>query len=299
MRIPLVVLVAACGSDPSSPPIADATARCTDVQVIVGNWTLTGRDQVSAAVPAGCYQIDGSLTVTGPAITTLAPLGDLRGVRDLIIDDTRLTTIDTLSPLRVTGSIAVNHNQVLVDLGKLEVSPGDTLGSVSVKFDPQLRDLDRLSQVGAIEGGLEIGLADALTSIALPEVDRIEGGLRIHDNDALIAIDLPGITSITGDLTIQNNPAWAELALWELHVVHGNVVIDNNDALDELPGVSAPESIDGNLQITNNATLTGIGAFLRATQVRGRLEVVDNPSLHYDPHSLHWCTAASGCTVTY
>lgn len=299
MRIAPVVLLAACSSQPVSPPDdgVSPSPRCTDVQVVTGSWNLSGNQVTGGAVPDGCYRLEGSLTVTG-AVTSLAPLGDLRGVTDLVIDNTMLKSIDTPEALHVPGSIVVNHNDVLVDLGNVEVALDDTLTGLQIKFNDALADIGALAHLTMVTGQVEIGNNDALETIDLRALDRAEGGLDIHDNDVLVEIDLQRLASVTMDFRIANNPSWTRLAAMQLSFVHGNLVIDNNDAIVAIDAFQPLMAIDGNVQITGNASLTSIGLLAHA-HIGGQLQVVGNPSLSYDTHHLGWCTAANGCTVTY
>ena len=115
------------------------TAKCDQMQSVSGNWTMNANNDITSdgndSLPSGCYSIDGSLTLTGSSIDSVSKLGDIREVVDLVIDDTMLEKIDSMSPIHVTGSVTINHNDVLTDLTNLDFQAADTLTGITITYN--------------------------------------------------------------------------------------------------------------------------------------------------------------------
>src|SRR5688572_1154323 len=117
-------------------------------------------------LPTQCWRLNGKLTVSGVAVSSLAKLGDLRGVKDLVIENTSLTTLDTTAPLQVEGAIRIVGNAKLTDLTKLEPSVTQ-ISSIVVDNNPVLANLGGLGKVTRVMGETTITSNPKLTSIAL------------------------------------------------------------------------------------------------------------------------------------
>ena len=78
------------------------------------NLTLTGTDSI-ANLPSSCWQLNGTLTINGTA-SSLAKLGDLRQVKDLVINGGSLTSIDMSEGLTVTAQ--ARHRELEADVAR-------------------------------------------------------------------------------------------------------------------------------------------------------------------------------------
>jgi hypothetical protein len=220
-----------------------------------------------STLPTGCWKLDGKLTIDS-SVTTLASLGDLRGVSQLVMTGSQLTSLDTPSPLAVSDSIDIENNAKLTDLNNLSVSTDDSCGAyvstVTVTGNSELTGLGGLNQLRCVSGAATFQNNIAMTTLDLSYAKRLEGGLTIQDNTALTSLKLNQLTSVTEGITIKNNAALTSLGSWaQLQFVHGSLMIDTNAAITTLEGTlpTASIMIEGALTITNNAKLTEVGEF--------------------------------------
>ena len=273
--------------DDSALPDADTSAAACDTPV-VKTMNITVSDATTLkSIPTACWTLKGSLTVMGTA-TSLAKLGDLRQVDDLVINGGALTTIDTPSPLAVTHSVDIEGNANLTSLANLTL-PNDAtcltyIDSITVKANPKLTDLGGVAQMMCVSSAAVISNNVNLTSIKLDAAQRLEGGLEVSYNDKLTSLSIGNVQSITHDLIIQNNKALTSFTtLSKLHFMHGSILIDSNPLLVTLPTemLDPGPVVELNLTITNNATLTELGAFTTLAGVNGSINITNNAQLDY------------------
>jgi hypothetical protein len=272
------------GTGPDAGVEADA---CDSPTVKTMDVTLSDASTMKS-IPTGCWTLKGTLTVSGSA-TSLAKLGDLRTVDDLIINNGALTTIDTMMPLAVTHSLDVEGNANLTSLANVTL-PNDAsclsyIDSITVKANPKLTDLGGVANMMCVSAAVIISNNVNLTTVKLDQAQRLEGGLEVSYNDRMTTLTLGNVQSITHDMIIQNNKALtAFTTLAKLHFMHGSIFIDSNPLLTNLPTemVSSPSpTVEVNLTITNNATLTQLGAFTKLFGVNGIINITNNAQLDY------------------
>ena len=255
------------------------TVKTMDVTVSDGN--------TMKSIPSGCWQLKGTLTVMGAA-TSLAKLGDLRTVDNLVINGGNLTTIDTTAPLAVTHSLDIEGNANLTSLANVTLPNDGTcltyIDSITVKANPKLTDLGGVANMMCVSAAAVISNNVNLTSVKLDQAVRLEGGLEISYNDRLTSITLGNVSSITHDVIISNNKALTSFTtLSKLHFMHGSMFIDSNPLLVTLPTemMSPGPVVELNLTITNNAALTQLGAFTKLSGVNGIINITNNAQLDY------------------
>jgi hypothetical protein len=272
---------------------------CNDLVTKTMDLTLSGSSSSYTNLPTGCWKLDGKLTVSG-SVASLADLGDLRGVADLVIDSAPLARIDTKSPLQVTRSIDIRNTTKLTDLANLAIPDDVTclsyLASVSIVANSALTSLGGLGQLRCVSGSVTIQNNVNLTSIALDHARRLEGGLTIQDNTALTQLSLAALESVSQDLVIRHNVALTSVAAMPaLQYLHGSVIIDNNTALTTLPSAmgTTPPVVEGALAITANPKLTNLGQFAHLSGVNTTISVSNNGQLDF-------CAAREvGCCVPH
>jgi len=137
--------------------------------------------------PDGCLTVLDGFNRARDAVVqlqSLAGLSSLRTVRCLILrDNIQLANVDALSNL---------------------VSVGE--GGMSITGVQQLANLDGLSNLATIDGGLNIGGNQLLTSVGLTSLTQVGGDLVISQNGRLASVaGLSRLTSVTGTTTISNN----------------------------------------------------------------------------------------------
>jgi hypothetical protein len=264
--------------DPDAGVDGATSAACDQFETKTMDLTISGSAGFTN-LPAGCWKLNGKLTLTGPAVTSLAKLGDLREVRDLVIDDTDLTKLDTKSIVEVSGDVTVRYNDKLTDLGNLAVKP--LAKSIVVEYNAELTSLGGLAKAEVISGATTVRNNAKLASLDLGRATRLEGGIVVQDNALLAKADLHSLTS-TADFTIRNNAALADLGtLAALHNVHGSFTLDNNDSLVTLANtmMTASTIVDLNLVITGNAKLTQLGGLAHMQYVTGTVTANSNSEL--------------------
>jgi hypothetical protein len=270
---------------------AATSGTCDELVEKTMDLTITGTAAFST-LPTTCWRLRGKLTLRGPAVTSVAKLGDLRGVTDLEIDDTDLVSIDTRGRIDVTGAIYIHHNDQLTDLAN--IAPKSTVRSLRVELNNALTGLGGLSQAMIVSGTTSIANNSKLAEVNLG-AQRLEGGLTIRDNLALSTIRLDALQS-SGAITIANNGALKTLAVSTLlKNVHGSLTIDNNDALTSLGNLGNGVIVGTSLAITGNAVLADVGQLDRAAQVFGTVQIANNAQLHPTrAHDLGCCVPTSG-----
>jgi len=278
-------------------PDAGTTAKSCDNPVVkTMDLTLTGTDSIGN-LPTGCWQLNGTLTVNGTA-TSLAKLGDLRQVEDLVINGGSLTSIDMSEGLTVTRKLDI-ENSKLTSLANITL-PDDAsclsyLDSVTVTANPSLTDLGSVADMMCVSGAVKISNNVNLAAVRLDKAQRLEGGVEISYNNKLTQLTFANVTSITGDLVVSNNAALTSFtSLANLKYMHGSITIDSNPVLTTLPTTmqAAPAPVvETNLTITNNPKLTELGAFTKLSGVDFLINISNNAALDV-------CEAkAVGCCV--
>jgi hypothetical protein len=286
------------GDDDGTGPDAGVSDKpCDDPTIKTGNITISGANSTVSNLPSGCWHLKGSLTVNG-SVASLAMLGDLRQVNDLVINGTSLTAIDMAAPLAVTNTVDIENNTKLTSLDGLQL-PDDAscltyLKSLDITANPALTDLGGAAHLMCVSGAVTIQNNVELTEIRLDSAQRLEGGIKIADNTRVTSFSVAA-NSITGDLTIQHNAALTAIAMPKLHYMHGSIIIDDNDLLTTLPTelMSPAPMVETNLTITNNAKLTELGQFTHLSSVNYVINITNNPQLDY-------CEAREiGCCVSH
>jgi hypothetical protein len=286
------------GGSGSAGSAGDTSCDTSNITVQSGDFDFTS-DASLTNIPKSCWQLAGKLTIDS-SVSSLAKLGDLRSVGDLVITSSGLTTIDTPNPLAVTGSIDVETNSKLNDLSNLSL-PTNTVGgsastcssfltAVTLKGNTAMTSMGGLNQLGCVIGLTDIENNTKLTDLDLSNAIRLEGGLTVSGNTAATSLELNNLVSVTGAMTISNNTALANLGQWSsLQFMHGPLTIDTNPALTTLAGVMNGAAngtvgtgimIEGELSITNNAKLTELGEFEYLSWAQ-QINIANNAQLDY------------------
>lgn len=280
-------------------PDAGTTDKTCDESAIVTKTMDLTFSGTANNLPTGCWKLNGKLTISS-SVDSLAKLGDLRGVTDLVIDGAALKTIDSALPLEVTRSIDIKNTTALTDLSNIKV-PNDVtcltyLASVSVVANSALTNLGGVGQIRCVSGPTIIQNNVNLTAITLDQAQRLEGGLTVQDNTRATSLSLAALTSVTGDLVITHNVALATIApMPSLQYLHGSVTITNNDVLLSLPSAMGSNRpvVEGTLTVSGNPKLTTLGQLSHLGGADGLITVSNNSSLDY-------CEArAAGCCIPH
>jgi hypothetical protein len=276
---------------------ADAAAAggpCVELEQVTGDLSIAGASGFED-LPTTCWTLTGTLTVAGPAVTSLDKLGDLRSVTNLEINNTELVTFDTRSPINVTGTIWIRYNSKLSNIAKLE--PTGDVGSITIEHNAALTSLGGLTKVARVTGETVISDNASLTSVELGSAKRLEGGLYVDDNPVVSSIDLARLTSV-GTLSIANNPALTSIKSSSLlGNVQGTFTINNNDALVSLGSLGMATTFSLNVIVSGNAKLTDLGELSHAQSVIGVVQITNNLALDQTrAHDIGCCVATGGYT---
>jgi len=193
-----------------------------------------------------CYDIRGTVTISGNDITNLNGLKNINRINTLIIrDNPSLTSLKGLDSLRVlTGYYGL-----------------------VIENNPSLTDLSALNNLEDAAYILFIANNDALTNLSgLNNLSEVHMYITISDNASLIDLSgLEGITN-TGHLSIYDNSSLQTLkGLDNLEYLGYELSIWNNTSLTnikDLKNLNELGLFDGNnkddLSIYNNSSLTSL-----------------------------------------
>jgi len=278
LALPLAGCLGDVGGDLPDRDHATDTS-CKNPKKLEENLTI--RDDADFdALPSGCWDLYGSLTLQGSSITSLDKLGTLVGVNNLFVTNTELTTLDSKEPLLVYGSVSITGNDKLTDLDNLEVEHADDLGvQVVVEDNLALTNIDGLSSLTRIEGDLTISGNPKLTTVSLRQLTGVDGTTKIADNAGLTSVDL-GKLSTVHRVEVTNNAALTTFAGFAATSIVGDVIVRSNTSLTTLGTMGSLGQIQGNLTIDNNRALTSLGLFTTSMQyLTGQLSITNNSSL--------------------
>jgi hypothetical protein len=280
---------AGVGSGSSTP------TGCDDLKIVTQNLTISGTSTFNN-LPTTCWKLSGKLVVTGPAVTSLAKLGDLREVTDLELNDSELTKIDTKNPLEISGDIYIHHNDKLTDL--TGIAPKSTVKSIRVEYNPVLTNVGALKNAAIVSGPTSIANNLKLQTIDLSGAQRLEGGLTISDNGALTGVTLTALQS-TGAITIARNPVLTTIGVGSaLNQVHSTFTLDDNDALTSLGQFGTSITFSSGVAVTGNAKLASLGQLSHAQSVLGIISINNNAALDLTyAHEVACCVTSGGFTA--
>lgn len=269
------------GSDDEGPDagVGSASATCDQIETKTMDISISGTAGFSG-LPTRCWKLNGKLTLAG-AMTSLDKLGDLREVRDLVIDGTDLAKFDTKSIVEVTGNLTIRYNNKLADI--TNVVPKATSASITIEYNPELVGIGGVSKASVVTGATTVRNNNKLAKLDLGAATRLEGGLLVQDNPVLGTIDLKMLDSVK-DLTIRNNTGLYDLGTFAaLDYVHGTLTIDNNDNLTTLGNtmMSGNIVVDLNVVVSGNLKLTEVGGLAHLKYVGGTVNATGNSALTY------------------
>ena len=272
-----------------------AATGCDDLEIVTKNLTVSGTSAFTG-LPTTCWKLNGKLVVTGPAVTSLAKLGDLREVTDLELNDSELAKLDMSHPLDVSGDIYIHNNDKLTDLSGIAAK--STVKSIRVEYNPLLTNLGGLKSATIVAGATTIANNSKLATVDLSSAQRLEGGLTISDNGVLKSISLTSLQS-TGAITIARNPQLTTInASSSLTQVHSTFSLDDNDALTTLGQFGTGITFSSGVSITGNLNLSSLGALSHAQSILGIISVNNNSALDFTyAHEVACCVTSGGFTA--
>ncbi|HET9960656.1 MAG TPA: hypothetical protein VFQ61_39565 [Polyangiaceae bacterium] len=201
--------------------------------------TRVGNDFVFSNVNIDDLEGLRNLASVGGDIKTLPPVTTLEGLRELrevggefLVYGTRATTLNGLQNLRSAGSLRIGRN-------------------------PELTQIDALSQLTEVSGTLEV-----------------------FSNPALIQVDGLRNVSTVGSVDISGNASLANLlGLGGIQRIPFNFALTYNAALQTTAGLENLTEVGRQLRITGNSLLLRLRGFSALERVGELLYIADNPKL--------------------
>jgi len=245
---------------------------------------VSGSDLPSLDLLHCLTEVTGGLELR--RLTDLSGLDNLTtvGGKLLIEDNHELTSLAGLGSLTSVGELIIDPNRELVDLTGLE-SLTTVAGDVRIGQDARF--------------GLEASMSwiygnDALTSLAgLDNLTSIGGDLTIGHNDSLASIEALSSLEEVGSVYVLYNLALPSLDGLEgvTAIYDGGFVIAGNTVLDDVGALSGLTTLTHGLAIYENTALADIEP-LKNVEIPGDSGVLihDNASLPTCAALDLWCT---------
>jgi cysteine-rich repeat protein len=211
---------------------------------------------------AGCISITGNLRIESSKLTDIDLLKSLTHVEKglYIRDNLSLQNIDGLRNLLSAGALVVQNN-------------------------PVLKDLDGLSKLGEITGGVELQRKTTPPNPLPPNyrpyhIRQFETS-RITNNTSLVNLSgLSNLKSIKTDLSIENNGSLVNIKGMNDITSINALSIRSNPNLVKLDGFSRLETVENNLDIENNNKLEDVSELGELSSInQGSLILESNPRL--------------------
>ncbi|HNT28696.1 MAG TPA: hypothetical protein PKH10_11040, partial [bacterium] len=142
-------------------------------------------------------------------------------------------------------------------------------GSVTVEHNAQLPDLGKLIALISIGNELRIKGNSALTRIGLPSLESTFTVWGEH-NDQLASLDLPRLSTVSGALYLLNNRALTSLDGVPLLSAVGQLILQENDVLSHIADTTLPLTYLSHLEVRDNprfSSLRGLGSLVTAGAV--------------------------------
>jgi hypothetical protein len=265
------------------------------VTVVEGTVYAIGAESL---LPLSCLErITGDLIIQGTPLETLEGLEKLRSVGQAvyITDNSALRTLDGFPGLPLQGSVSIDLNPQLVDLGPLK-GVTNLRGRLALS-ENGLPDYSDLSALASIDGDLWLGemlpsdLSDLANLRSVGGELRLAGGLRrlrgfraltVADSVYVLApslttlSDLPSDLTIVGGLVLDGNTIITSLDGIANPSVSG-LVVRGFDGLTELAGIEGG-NFPGGVWLQDNAGLRSL-AGLEDVSLSGGLFLSKNPAL--------------------
>jgi hypothetical protein len=204
-----------------------------------------------------CDRVSQNLVITGEDIVRLNGLSDLTAVLgELKIDyNSSLITIDGLAKLQSVGSLSMSFNPALL---KIDGLSGLTRvdGWLLIQYNDSLQSVSGLNQLAYVGDNLLVRVNRQLTRLhGLSKLYQVDGALRFSLNSL---VDLDGFSSLTsvGGLDIKGEGLLTDLGgLSNLTDVMGDLYIYGN-GLITIDGLSALARVGGDLWLLQNMHLS-------------------------------------------
>jgi hypothetical protein len=269
-----------------------ATGACDDLKTVTMNLTVSGSSNFNG-LPTSCWKLNGKLTITGPAVTSIDKLGDLREVTDLEINDADITAFNTKTNVEVGGDIYIHNNDKLTDISKIVAK--STTRSIRVEYNAVLANLGGTTRASIVSGLTSITNNPKLITVDFSSAQRLEGGVTISDNAQLQGIQLTALQSV-GAFSIERNVALTNInSMSSMTQVHGAFSINDNDGLVTLGTFGTGITFGSSVTISNNAKLTDTGQIQHAGSIIGALYVNNNLQLDVSKaHDIGCCVVTAG-----
>jgi hypothetical protein len=179
--------------------------RC--LQRVDGSLTIQANASLIAAQLPQLQSLSGALRVTNAvgltsiSLPSLASVGITAGIS---VELDNLASVTSISmPVLATapggfsihdiGNTAITTGPLTVDFGPLS-----SVAALVIHDNPQLQNLDSLSDIATIAGDLAIYRNDPLVSLVFPRLVSVGGSVTIREIREVVTVAFPELTQVSG-----------------------------------------------------------------------------------------------------
>lgn len=256
------------------------SASCLSESIV---FSRQGKIDSFSIAHHGCTSIIGNVKISGPAITNLSGLKNIKtiGGNFTIENNINLTSFGTLALDSIMGNLIISFNANLVDCSGLD----ELLyikGDFHISRNATMEDLAGLDALQVIGGDLNISYNIALKNISgMTSLVVIHGDFKLSGNNALKRmLGLQSLEGIAGNVLLDVNYSLPNISeLKRLKTIGGKMTVVGNSALIDFTGLHALTFLGGDLSISNNIELTSLDGLDSLHILQGALLIFNNSKL--------------------
>lgn len=185
-----------------------------------------------------------------PILSSVVINGNIKKIKNIIISDTALTSIDYFNNVKKVDIFNINNNRFLENLfASLEsVTKQLTVHSNAKELELDLSNLHtvenmtikdvseiKLAKLSSVNSSLEF-IENQFSSLELPLLAKVQGTLGLIDNKNLKKLNFSNVTDIQGGLMIANNTELAKIDFFpKLRQIGGAIYFEGSFDKIDLP----------------------------------------------------------------
>ena len=250
------------------------------LQRITGTLRLQGLTILSTASFGQLSQVDTIELITLPGISTFTTR--LNTVRNIVISDTSLESIEGFTDLSSVGLFNINNNRYLssIESSLHTISDGLTVSSNGQDLDVVFDNLvwaNNITLTGVQEVSFEnlqavngsLGFSNnTISNIRMNSLSTVGETFTIANNEDLLGVAFGNLTSVGGGFVVVNNTQLMDINFPRLETIGGDLnVIGKFNQLD----LTSLKSVRGGADVETTATNYSCDA-LRRLQSRGYIQ---------------------------
>ncbi|QHS72695.1 Sps2p [Saccharomyces paradoxus] len=185
-----------------------------------------------------------------PILSSVVINGNIKKIKNIIISDTALTSIDYFNNVKEVDIFNINNNRFLETLfARLEsVTKQLTVHSNAKELELDLSNLYtvenmtikdvstiKVAKLSSVNSSLEF-IENQFSSLELPLLAKVQGTLGLIDNKNLKKLNFSNVTDIQGGLMIANNTELAKIDFFpKLRQIGGAIYFEGSFEKIDLP----------------------------------------------------------------